>query len=395
MKLNIDHLDDLTGWVVTSPSTIAEIEEKKYIAGLNDKSLLITFDSADIVRTATKTFSTPFDVSDYESLVMSIWSRTKGEDSLYIKPTDFSYKIDIDGVREFYIPVYSGFVDITIGIEDVAQITQIKITPLHSDTDSIIISEMVAEKQEIPLDILDATKEQVDYYIQAATGSGLLIGTVTGTTGDTSVTLSNPEFIDRYGVILISGGGNIETHQVDDNNSGVFTLNDNFDGNSLLNDYTGADVYLQYPSFINPGQYEIRLPGISIWGIEADPFLYGSKLETRHDSFLVSGGSKQRIQGQLLKYTILIDCESRSQELIDIMTRAVRVFIAQEMLWINGRRHDIFFSGPAVESPTTSGIDYIPKVQYSFDVEIEEQINDRQAVPATTTISIPVEVQEV
>lgn len=390
MKLVIDHLTSITDWVVNSPSTIETITEKQYIAGLNSSSLMITFDENDVVRTATKTFTTPFDVTDYESLVINLKSFYKGDSKLYIKPADFVYKIDLDGVREFYIPFFDVFTDITIGIEDVTEINQIKITALHVNTDTIIISEMIAEKEELPYDILSETKEAIDYYMQNEIGDGLLLGTLSTTTGDSLITISNPDYLDRYGVIKIDDTVNNETHQVEDNNSSEFKLNDNFDGNTIINSFTNASCYLQFPSYINPGQYEVRLPGISIWGIDPEPILRGGKLDTERESFLVAGGSKERVEGQLYKYTVLIDCESRNQELIDIMALAIRKFIAGESLWINGRRHNIYFTGPPTELKPTGGIDYFPKIQYSFDVEVKENINNRIDVPETTTIDITV-----
>lgn len=393
MKLNIDHLINTTGWVVNSPSVIQEITEKKYIAGLNNKSLMITFDSDDSIRTAIKTFGTPFDVTNYKTLIFSIWSQTKGENKLYIKPADFAYKIDIDGVKEFYIPVYDNFTDIEIGLEDITQITQIKITPLHMDTDTIIISEMIVELEELPLDILFAVKEHVDYYLVASQGLGLVLGTVSASSGDITINLDNPDYLDRYGIIKIDDGNNNETHQIDDNNSGNFQLNKNFDGDSIINTFVNANVYLQFPTFINPGQFEIRLPGIAIWGITPEPILRGAKLDIQRDTWENSGVSKQRIEGQIYKYTILITCEARSQALIDIMTRAVRKFIGLESLWINGRRHNVNFTGAAAELPVnTQGIDYIPQVQYSLDVEVKENINDRVAVPVTTTINTIIDI---
>lgn len=393
MKLNIDALDSVTDWVVNAPSTISEITEKTFIAGLNAKSLLIKFDSSDTVKTATKTFGTPIDVSSYDTLVFSIWSQKYGVAKQYIKPSTFSYKIDIDGVREFYIPVWGSFSDIEIGIEDVSQITKIQITALHTKTDYIIISNMVAEKQEIELDILTAVKEHVDYWIEQVHGDGLLLGTVSATAGDTSITMTNPTFLDRYGVVKIDDSVNNETHQVEDNNAGAFQLNDNFDGDQMVNAFANANVYLQYPSFINPGQREIALPGISIWGIDVNPVLRGAKLDIIRDSFLVSGGSKERVEGQIYSYPVLLNVESRSQELIMNMSKAIRRFIALESLWVNGRRHDIFFNGPAVESESQSGIDYIPHVQYGLSVEIKEKLNDRVSVPETTTIDTTVTIQ--
>lgn len=399
MKLQIDSLISTTDWVITAPSTISENEFSRYIAGLNTKSLLIKFDSTG-GRVATKTLATPIDVSLYETLVFSIWSQTKGSDQNYLKPADFAYKIQLDATHEYYIPVWSTFSHITIGIEDVTSITQIKITPLHTDTDYIIISEMVAEHEEIPYDILEAFQDTIDYMVEQTYGNGINIGTIDASLDDTSITFTTrPNYLNRYGVVYITDGVNSETHQVSDNDAETFQLNYNYDGNAILHDYTGATVYLKLPTYINPRQDDIRLPGMAIWGIEPTPIIRGSKLDILRDSFLVSdSSSKERQEGQILRYKILIDCESRSDELIDIMTKFLRFLAAGEILWINGRKHDIDFTGPPTELMPTQGIDIISKVQYSIDVEVKENINSRVAVPATTTITTtvtPVEQGEI
>lgn len=399
MKLQIDPLSSVTGWTITAPSTITQNGFSQYVAGLNTNSLMIKFDSSG-GRVATKTFGTPFDVTNYESLVFSIWSRSKGFDKQYLKPADFAYKIQIDATHEYYIPVWSTFSDITIGIEDVTSITQIKITALHTDTDYIIISEMVAEHEEIPYDILYAFKETLDYMVLQTYSYGVNIGTINTTAGDTSITFTTrPNYLNRYGVVYISDGVNSETHQVADNDAETFQLNDNYDGSAILNTFAGATVYLQFPVYINPKQDDIRLPGMAIWGIEPTPIFRGGKLDILRDSFLVSdSSSKERIEGQILNYPILVDCESRSDELIDIMTRFVRFLAAGEFIWINGRKHHIIFTGAPTELRPTQGIDIISKVQYSIDVEVKENINSRQAVPVTSTITTtvtPVEQGEI
>jgi hypothetical protein len=393
VKLEIDNLTSITDWVVNAPSTIEAIAEKKYIAGLNDTALMIKFDSADTVKTATKTYSTPFDVSDYETLVFSIWSQRLGISKDYLKTSDFAYQINIDGVTDFYIPAYETFTDIEIGIEDIDSITQIKITALHSITDYIIISEMIAEKEQTSLDIMEAVKDTIEYWMEKVYPSGELLGTVSTTTGDTSITMSNPAHLNRYAVIKIDDNTNSEIHQIDECNGAVYNLKSNFDGGGILNTFVNANVYLIYPVMINPGQFEIRLPGFSVWGIAPEPFLRGSKFDTIRDSFTDST-SKERQEGQLLRYSIKIDCEARSYGLITKMTKILRRLIALEVLWANGRKHDIFFGAPPIELRPTEAIDIIPKVQYTLEVEVKENINDRKAVPVTTAINITSNIQE-
>lgn len=394
MKKLIDHLTSTTGWTVNSPSTIQTTNVQSKIAGLNTASLMIYFDEADTVKTATKTLSSPIDVSDYDTLVFSIWSQRNGEDKEYLKSTDFAYKIKIDATHEYYIPAWSTFTDVNIGIEDIDSITQIVITKIGSESDYIIVSEMIAEKEELPYDILYAVKEAIDYFVSTDIGEGYLLDTISGYKDDQSITFEDtPSYLDRYGVVKIISGLTSEEHQIDDNNGLVFSLNNSYDGNMLLRDYTDASVYLRFPAYISPGQDEIKLPGFAIWGIDPTPILRGAKADTIRDTFLVSdNSSKERTEGQIYEFNILIDCEARNQYLIDTMTRIVRKIISREVLWVNGRKHDIYFSGKPTEQLPVEGIDYIPKVQYSLKIESKENIFARSSVVNTETINIDVDI---
>ena len=142
-KIVIDHLTSATGWVVNSPSTITVQEFPEFIAGLNSTSLQIKFDSTDGTRTAVKTFGTPFDVTNYNTLVFSVWSRDKWANT-FSQASDLQYKIKINDTAEYYFPVYKTFTNVNIGIESITSITKIEITPTHAETDYLIISEMIA-----------------------------------------------------------------------------------------------------------------------------------------------------------------------------------------------------------------------------------------------------------
>lgn len=392
MKLVIDHLIDITDWTVNAPSTIEEISVRQMIAGLNDKSLLIKFDSADTVRTAVKTFSTPIDVTDYETLVFSIWSQKyKSTADAYRKAGDFAYKIKLNATQEFYIPIWQTFSDIQIGIEEVTSIDRIEITPIHAETDYIIISEMIAEKEELPYDILIAIQETIDYYMNLEVSDGINVGTISGTAGDITITLDSPPYLDKYTVVKIVEGVNSEIHQIDENDGETWRFNSNYDGKTLVNTYTNATVYLQYPTYINPVEREIMLPGIAIWGFEPEPFLRGAKLDTNYDTFSVDQDNfKVRTEGELYRLSVKIDLESRQYELIDTMAKVVRKILAGEILWVNGRFHDIWFDNPPVEQRPISGIEVIPKVQYSLTIEVRENINDRITLPKVVTTNLDV-----
>ena len=142
-----------------------------------------------------------------------------------------------------------------------------------------------------------------------------------------------------------------------------------------------------------PDENEIQLPGVAIWGIDPEPILRTGKLDKKIEGFSVNNDNfSERTEGQILLYSILIDCEARQSGLIDIMTRIVRKALALEILWVNGRMHEVGFAGNPTETRPPLGVDIIPKIQYSMNIEVVENINDRVVLPKTTTTNLTVDI---
>ncbi len=382
------------GWVVNSPSTIETQTYPNFISGLNSSSLQIMFDSADTVKTATKTFSA-VDVTDQKTLILSIWSRNMWRQD-YNKQDDFVYKIKLNATSEFFLPVYKTFTHIEIGIEDLTSIDRIVITALHSETDYIIISEMVTEKEIIPLDILEELELDIEKRVNNKYVDGILVGTLsTGTTGDTTIIFDSiPDFVDSYAVVKLKDGSGEEIVHLGDRSANTFNLMpyEGIDG-ALQNDYTTASIYLQFPVFLNPNEIDIRLPGIALWGISGTAILRVGKLDIRLDTFTTTD-IQQRPDLQIYDYPVQIDCQARNYELIDKMARVVRELLGGEKLYINGRKHRIRFDGPAVEQRPEVGFDIIPKLQYNILIEVSENIAERKSVNLLSAVSVDVEPVE-
>ena len=388
MKLSVDPLTATTGWVVNAPSTVTVNTFPEFIAGLNTQSLMFKFDILDGTRTAVKTYDPEIDVSDYEELIFSIWS-LKFQGQRHIEASDFSYKITLNGSREYYIPTHDSFSDLTIYIRDIDSISSITFTPLHAITDWIIVSDMLAVLDEIPRDIYQAIQEHIEFHLYNLYGLGKSVGLMTGSTGDAYMSVDGDEpWLERYSVVVIDDGVNRETHQIEENDGQMFWFNSMYDGSVLLNDFSDADVFLKFVTTFGQWEKEIILPGIVIWNMTPEPLLRGSKLQQVLDTFDITNDNFQsRREGQILRWDCLIDCEARMYELIADMSKAVRRFIQQEKLWINGRRHDIYFEGSPVEIVPTEQINVIPKVQYIVGVEMKEDVFDRQTLEKTTTIT--------
>lgn len=393
-KITIDSLTSTSGWVVNSPSTITTQAFPDFIAGLNSTSIQIKFDRLDSVKTATKTF-TAIDVSDQKTLVFSIWSHKAWRQD-YDKQNDFSYKIKLNATQEFFIPAYKHFHHVEIGLEDVTSIDRIQITALHSITDYIIISEMIAEQEIIPLDILEELELDLENRITSAFSDGILIGTVTtATIADTSITFaSTPDFVKNYSVVKIKDVSGEEIVHLGDRTGDTFALL-SYEGSAgaLQRSYSSAGVYLQFPVFLNPNEIDIRLPGIALWGISGDPISRGGKLDIQADTYTTTD-LKNRLDMQIYEYSIPIDCQARQYELIDKMARIVRELIGGEKIYINGRKHDIRFDGPAVEQRPQVGFDIIPKLQYNCIIEVSENIAARETIPIVSTVTVEVEPEE-
>lgn len=395
MKLNIESFTSLTGWTINSPSILALNEFKEYIAGINNSSSLIAqFSSSDTTRTLIKSL-TPVDITNYEILTFNIWSENKGK-QIYGRnvASDFNYKIKINATDEFYLPVYDSFTNIDINIKDITSIDRIEITALHEDFDNIILSEMIVEYEEMPIDLLDEMKSHIEFYLNRNNGKGILLGTISANAGDSTINTGDYDYLDRYAVVLIDDGVSSETHQLKevDDNSSLAKLGDNYDGKIIKFDYTDADIYLTFPVYINPDERDVRLPGICLWGITPEPVLRTGKLDRFIETYNIDGSMIERIEGAVWRYLILIDCEARSSNLNAIMTKAIRDFGANEVVWVNGRKHEMDFGGTPTETRPPQGIDIIPKIQYQLSVEIIENIAPAEDLSKTETVDININI---
>lgn len=390
MKLKIEDFTSLTGWSINSPSVIALNEFPEYIASLNySTSLIAQFKTADTTKTLIKTF-TAIDITDYDILTFSIWSDTKGRQHYGRNiESDFNYKIKINSSDEYYLPVYDSFTDVNINVKDITSIDRIEITALFPGDDSIILSEMLVELEELPIDLLKEVKSHLEFYLNRNTGKGILLGTISVAAGETEIPTGDYNYLDRYSVILIDDGNNSETHQIAimDDNVSLATLNDTFDGLTMLNSYTDADIYITFPVYINPDERNVRLPGLCVWGITADPILRTGKLDHFIESYKTDGSMTERKEGQVWDYLILLDCEARASSLIAVMTKAIRDFIGNQLFWLNGRKNEIDFNGAPTEIRPPQGVDIIPKVQFQMTIEVIEQLAQAEDLVKTVDIT--------
>ena len=391
MKLQLDPADTLTGWSISSPSSLSLNDFPDKIAGLNENSILAYFAATDTTKVLTKSY-TSVDLTNYETLILSLASKNFGKNNY--DDVEFNYRIKINDTDEYYLPIKETFTDINISLEGVSALDRIEITADHEGEDYIWISEIILEKENVVLDMMNSVKEHIEFELEEVIGDGVLLGTVSGSALDTSIERPDAAYIEQYMVFLIDDGNNSEVHQIDDiDHVGNITFMSTFDGKTLKNTYANAEMRLQFPVVINPDERDIKIPGIVVWGFVPTPIYRTGKLDTFTDAYKVDGNFIQRKEGQLMTIPIQIDCEARQASLLDIAARAVRFWLENKTVWVNGRFHEVDWSEPAIETQPQTGIDIIPKVQYNLNIETQEIFSDRELVAPAGEATIDVTIR--
>lgn len=393
MKLLIDNLNSITGWTASGGSTsIFGLNElKNSIAGNNDNSLILYFNGVDSYCTKTLT---SIDVTDYNTLTFYVQSINKSN-NLFTKWSDFSYKIDINSADSFYLPIYEGFSVVKLDISDITEINKIKITSLHSDEDYIVISYMVVSSDNIPLDLFEGIKEQLEYEIENNFSKKFPVGIISTTAGDSSITfVSDIPYIDRYVGIMITDDVNTEYHIIEKRTDKTFTFNTLYDGKIIKNTFIDANVYLYIPVVFGRRQIEIVLPSITIWSFEPEKIDVETDLDNILDTWKTDDTVGERRTGKYQNYLILIDCESRQDEVLATLTKIVRTLLAKKKVWINGELCELEFEGRAVEIEPTDSYNIIPKVQYQCNITIKEEFYNRNYLTKFTTQNLKTYIKE-
>jgi hypothetical protein len=396
MKINVENFTTTIGWVPPIGNEISVHglnENPEFIAGLNTKSLIIKFNKA-LNKKISKVMNV--DIEGCEEIVFHVWSRNKsGRGASYKLSSDFAYKISFGG-EEFFIPLFDSFCDVTLSVKNLVEVTKIEITCLHDDEDYLILSEMVAVKDEFPVDIWRSVKEQLESDISAlygkikggVTNRGIYIGKASADANTEQLVVSDAIIggvllLEKYALLKIKDAVNEELHQIDSNDGATFRLLSTYDGKQIINTYSEADLYLVIPVEFGLQETEIILPGISLVGLNPEEMIDINKLDHEVDTFKVDETVQSRGSDANFKYTVLIDCEARTNEMIAFMSLLVRFFLARRILWLNGKRIEIGPEGASSFVEPIEGFVEIPKIQYQMNVTIKEEVYSRESLVKT------------
>jgi hypothetical protein len=387
----IDNITTTTGWSASANALVHGLNDLNlYIAGNNINSVIFNFNGLNSY--IEKQYDE--DVTNYNEITIWIYSLNKNKNQ-YRTTDDFNYKIDLGTGKEYYLSAYNYFYWVTIDVSDIDIIDRIRVTALHDDNDYVILSYFVASKTVIPLDIFQGIKNQIEFYRDQNT-EFINIGTISGTTEDNYIEFSESAyFLDRYMTIKIDDNTNSEIHHITKVENNRYYFSNLYDGSTLLNDYTNANVYIYYPVDFGTTQKEISLPSITLWGFAPERQLITNELDNIIDSIKTDGNFAERQVGQYTKWLMLIDCEAKEEwQLLGDISQIVRNTIGQKIIWINGKKAFIDFEGSATELYPTESFDIVPKIQYPVTVSIREELYSRQSLPSTTDINFETIIAE-
>jgi len=391
MMLTIDNLDSITSWTnsdITKMKVAGTNQIPAYIANENDYSLMIQCIGDASGEYVQKTF-TAIDISSYDEIVMWIYStRLKNQGGQLTSYSDFKYSIDFNStMTDFCIPTYNSFTPVVFDVRDLTTIDRIRITALHDESDYLFISSIIAYKDQIPLDIYKSFKTKVENRLTDMIGDGVSIGSTVVSDGDTELKITgNKDYINKYSVVRIKDITNSEDHQLDENDESYYKINSMYDGDEIINDFAAGTVYLRIPVEYGMNR-EVLIPGIMIKGWQPTVVNRHNKQTKELYSYRADQTVNERKNPEIMNWNIEFHLEARHEQIMQIMSDAVRQSIESELLWINGKRYQVNFQGdPAVIDPIMPE-DLVYKKVYTCIVEIQEYFDEGITLPNTTTLT--------
>jgi hypothetical protein len=371
VKVTIDQLTAAGGWSGPAGSSFTLNQHTDYIAEYLPASLIIHIPANSLGQSFTKSLGT-VDLSACTEIVMSVWSRELRRVNTN-DPADYFYTIQFDGTHQFMLPTNLAFESVTFGINGWTSANQITIKPTTNAEDWIIISGCYGLWDDLPLDIMMGMQMGIQQAITTLLPNGLAIGTASCLAGDASLVPSATTYLERGAVISITGGGHSETHQVERFDETGVWFTSLFDGKTMLYPYTGGAVALTIPVRFGTMEKEAAIPSISIWGMAPKDNQDTQDTFIVQDSMDPTGAAALRRAPWMQNFTMIVDCEARSAQLLALASRCARMFLASSRCWINGRAHDMPYPEPSVYVDPEEAVAMIPKVQYTIEIEIHEE----------------------
>lgn len=328
MKLKLDSLNDITGWVTTN-STITQVSWEEISKNYIDGQLQLYIDKNGY---AYKEFDEPIDVSNYDCIVFGVCDFRSSVDFGFILHNDnesTEFIVEMNPNKSYYeFPVI--YSQIT-GIEFKAYSKQLY----------TIIAGLYAFRDDFPYDLNEGLKEKIESIIRYESKLPIL-GLGSGSLGSSILYIEgNPSYVRKNANIRIDG----DIYKVRDfkpKNSGYeITIGDGVGVGLLTKDYSGNLVEI-YPLVLNnPKDIETNLSSVFISGDFAPEVINQySNYKTEIYAKDTNGNLYERAARKGLSiYRPVVNGFFPSLEIKALLSRILRQLTGYNVFYFNGKRH--------------------------------------------------------
>lgn len=378
-----------TGWSADPGVTVATTEWPDLISGLHQSSLFLKFTAGG---EAWYTFPAPVDVSKAQWLTLSLASMRRPSGQIRTRAAaTYAIVLTLDGAPvRFEVPTFGVLTRVPLPLGGALLLTAVRIVAVHGADDWLVVSDLRAARDEMPLDLLASVAAGLRAQRDILLGRGMPVGTLTCAAGATKVSVDTDwSWLERYAVFSVGEGATYEEHQADNAVGPEFTMSRGFDGQAMLYAHDADQVYVTFPIEVGRLDVEARLPGLCVWFTSPGPATRTARLQEQVECFS-PGGAVVRRDGARVSWRVMIDHEARSPELIAYMTQACRNFLAGGVVWVHGIRYWFEWSEPAVDAEPDSAYDIIPKSAYALTVEVREDSWQPKTTPTLSATDLAV-----
>ena len=383
--------ENQNGLIYNNVDYVRAVTEEEYISNNSAQASLFHF--LGINSSITLTFATPIICySEKCSMILSLCSIRKGNYTYNVKK-DFNYKLKInnDNNLVFYIPTLPDFDQMQANITGIAEISSVEIIMTSENEDYLVISNVGIYQSVLPIDIYLGLKAELN---RALANKYMFLGLVTTQADDLTMLLPNDIYLERYATIVISSIAGTEIHQIDEINAEYVSFLDLYDGKAIKYSHDDAEMRLYIPIVIGTSQREASFPSIVIWGADPEMDRFNSDIESVITAF-EENRFKIQNNGECYKYTILINCHARHDEILQMMSTTVRYMLKRSKIWVNGFKIFVEQDGTAQQFDPTIPVEIEPQVQYRALVQIHEFTSEPKILPIATTINNRITIEGV
>ena len=381
MTAVVDALASATGWSASGGAAVLPVNTyPDFCAGNQASSLVFSFAAGVTPGTQYVQKTVAFDASPYDDVVFSVASlrgNLRVPVAKFDQQDDFLYQVDFGDGRAYLVPTWRSFSQVTIPVAafGTTAVTRIRVTYLGDAADYLVVSWMVASKQDLPGDILTGVRDGLDAMATELFGRGIPVGTCTASAGDAQITLTGSyAMVQRYAVLYVYDPVNgSERHQLLEVNGPVGQLHSTFDGSAMLYAHTNAQVYVAVTAQVGRTEQEPPLPGVVVTAAGTNPAHLSHGFDTFVRCWGPTGPAIQQ-EGRKQRFVVQLYAVGVQEGAKAYAAAVARRWLSRFKVWVAGHRLDFIWVDDSQPFEPGEPVELLPGEMYTVEVEVREDV---------------------